>query len=228
VNKTGCLVNRRKIARVKAARIDNTNPSFNLGTLAGGLSNNFFSTLLSGGGLSSALNQSLGQLQPALFQIAQGGQQATDAFTALGVKGVGSVGALTQGMAGLASGALLAAQAAGTIGQEIGKAYEQQKDFVFQSGILAKQLGTTAEEGAKLRALLTLVGQEDNIFAAITLNQIRAGLHLIGEQGLGLHTSREVWSGPSHNWRVYQNKWQPQDLCRVGSGQHAGLQGLST
>lgn len=162
------------------------NPNFNLGNLAGSLGNNFLTTLLSGGGLSSALSASLGQLQPALFQIAQGGAQATAAFNALGITGTGAVSALTQGLAVLGVAALTVVPAISAIGNGIKAAYDQQKEFIFSSGILAKQLGTTAEEGAKLRAALTLVGQQDNIFAAITLNQIQASVAALDRVNRGL------------------------------------------
>lgn len=169
------------------------NANFNLGAVGGALGNNFLTTLLSGGGVKNALTSSLSQLQPALFGIAQGGEKATAAFADLGIVGTGTVGALTSGMAALGLAALVVIPAVGELGKALytafNQAYEQQKLFIFNSGLLSKQLGTTAEEGAKLRALLTVVGQEDNIFAAITLNQIQASVAGLDRFNKGLEVA---------------------------------------
>lgn len=152
------------------------NPNFSIGNLLGTIGGNFQANVLSGQGIGGAASSALTQLQQSLYQVSLGGEKATAAFANLGIEGVGAVSGLTTGLAGLGAGLLALVPLAIDFGKAIAGAYESQKELVFQSGLLSKQLGLSADQGAKIRSLLTLVGQEDNVFATITLSQIQASI----------------------------------------------------
>lgn len=57
-----------------------------------------------------------------------------------------------------------------------GDAYERTKDLTNNIGRMQRILGGNAQEAGRLYSSLRLIGQEDNVFATITFNQIQAAL----------------------------------------------------
>jgi len=187
----------------------------NLGQVTG---SNFLQNLLSGQGLGAALKTTLNDLKDPVAQIAKGGAEATAAFNALGIAGTGAATSTAVGFAGLASTIIgllpIAASLGSVLTSAFSDAFASQKEFIFQSGIIQKQLGLTAAEGAKARALLTLIGQQDNVFATITLNQIQASIAALDrvEKGLDKPTAQVANFGKALDQLGISYKTQEGDL----------------
>lgn len=89
---------------------------------------------------------------------------------------IGIPGALATGLA--TASPLIGAAVDGVkdIAKYFGEAYDRTKELTNNVGRMQRIMGGTAQDAGRLYSALRLIGQEDNVFATITFNQIQASL----------------------------------------------------
>ena len=79
-------------------------------------------------------------------------------------------------MTALAPGVGLAVDSAKEFAHYMGEAYDRTKELQGNIGRIQRIMGGSAQDAGRLYSSLRLIGQEDNVFATITFNQIQASL----------------------------------------------------